>query len=179
MAPQDDHFDEPVSHNTSNRLESSTNRSQNRQTESRLSQDHSLNLINDLRRKHSKNMSISIIQAGEVNGAEEIILKEHRRKYSLRAHTDITVLYINQRDFLERVFNPHPWLKHLLCEKLELQQNFHTRLEQKVYDFNTKNCTPKERLPDGSKHPISSARVVRELAATAAKRNAAKEPSHD
>jgi len=37
MAPQDDHFDEPVSHNTSNRLESSTNRSHNRQNESRLS----------------------------------------------------------------------------------------------------------------------------------------------
>lgn len=42
---------------------------------------------------------------------------------SLKVNSEeIKFLFIEYKIFLERFYNPHPWLKHLLCERLELQK---------------------------------------------------------
>ena len=68
-----------------------------------------LNLINDLKRKNAKEIILSYISGGEVVGVDEIILKYERRQASLKVSSEaITVLYVERKNFLERVFYPHP-----------------------------------------------------------------------
>lgn len=118
-----------------------------------------LTLINDIKRKMSKELDVAIFQRNEVVGTEEIILKLKRRQHTLKAHTEnVTVLFISHDNFLERVFNPHSWLKHTLCEKIELQGQFHDQLESDYREFNSVFAS----LPDKPENR-NTAKVVKEL----------------
>ena len=75
-------------------------------------------------------MTITYIQAGEIMGVEELILKQNRRQFSLKVSSDeVILLYLGEKDFIERLYKPHPAFKHLLCERLELQMQFHNELQ--------------------------------------------------
>ena len=45
------------------------------------------------------------------------------------------VFFIDVKDFKDKFFNSNPAFKHILCEKLELQQVFHEELEKKATEF--------------------------------------------
>ena len=108
-----------------------------------MNSDRSLSLINELRRKNSKEIILAYIEAGEVVGADEVILKRGRREASLKVSSEeVIVLYIEHKDFLERIFNPYPYIKHLLCERLELKKNLHDSLEYDAKEFVEKNTKP-------------------------------------
>jgi hypothetical protein len=82
--------------------------------------------MNKLKRASARQIDISLMQAGELAGYEEIIVKAGRRNHSLVAHSEIVVvLYISREDFIERVYNPHAWMKTLLWERFELSKGLH------------------------------------------------------
>jgi len=89
----------------------------------------SLSLINELRRKAAKSVTLAFLGNGEIVGAEEIIRRRGRRQMSVQVTSEsCRVLFIEHKDFLDRIYNTHPHIKHLLCEKLELQDKFHSDL---------------------------------------------------
>ena len=49
------------------------------------------------------------------------------------------VYFIDVKDFKDKFFNSNPAFKHILCEKLELQQVFHEELEKKATEFLARN----------------------------------------
>ena len=49
------------------------------------------------------------------------------------------VFFIDIKDFKDKFFNSNPAFKHILCEKLELQELFHEELEKKAIEFQSKN----------------------------------------
>lgn len=88
-------------------------------------------------------MEIAKIQAGEIVGADEIILKKSIRQHSLKVSSDIVkALFISKSNFEERLFNPNTFMRHLMCEKLELQTHFHGALEKSATEFQAKNTNP-------------------------------------
>ena len=49
------------------------------------------------------------------------------------------VYFIDVKDFKDKIFNTNPAFKHILCEKLELQEVFHEQLEKKAIKFQAEN----------------------------------------
>ena len=59
---------------------------------------------------------------------------------SMKVNTEkCEVFFIDVKDFKDKFFNSNPAFKHILCEKLELQQVFHDELEKKATEFQAKN----------------------------------------
>jgi len=53
---------------------------------------------------------------------------------------DCVYLYLTAKNFLEKFFNANNALKHVLCEKLEMQDKFHEDLEAKKTTFQFRNA---------------------------------------
>ena len=52
---------------------------------------------------------------------------------SMKVNTEkCEVLFIEIKEFKDKFYNPNPAFKHILCEKLELQEQFHEELEEKA-----------------------------------------------
>ena len=83
---------------------------------------------------------LSYVNNPEIIGVEEIILKKNRRMQSMKVNTEkCEVYFIDIKDFKDKFYNSNPAFKHILCEKLELQEVFHQELEKRAVEFKSKN----------------------------------------
>ena len=63
-------------------------------------------------------------------------MKKNYRMQSMRVNTEkCDMFFIDIKCFKERFYNNNPAFKHILCEKLEIQEQFHEELEVKAKEF--------------------------------------------
>ena len=68
---------------------------------------------------------LTLIQRGETVGVEEIVAKMPSRQFSMQVTSEhCSYLYLSAKQFRERFFNQGYVLKHVVCEKLEIQDRF-------------------------------------------------------
>ena len=79
--------------------------------------------MNEFKRRNAKQVTLSYVQNPEIIGVEEIILKKNYRMQSMRVNTEkCEMFFIDIKDFKDKFYNNNPSFKHILCEKLELQE---------------------------------------------------------
>ena len=53
--------------------------------------------------------------------------------------TNCELFFIDIKEFKDKFYNSNPAFKHVLCEKLELQEKFHEDLEEHANEFYQRN----------------------------------------
>ena len=66
-------------------------------------------------------------------------MKKSRRLYSMQTNSEnCEVFFIEMKEFKDKFYNNNPAFKHILCEKLELQEQFHEELQEQANAFKLK-----------------------------------------
>ncbi len=90
--------------------------------------------------KKTKDVTLSYLVAKEIVGAEEIIMRKSERDFSIQVTSEEShVLFLDAKDFRDRIIIPYPSTRHLLCENLETQEIFHEDLEENAVTFKVTN----------------------------------------
>ena len=73
-------------------------------------------------------------------GAEEVINKQQRRKYSIQVSSEkCEYLYLTTKNFKEKFYNHSIVMKTMLSGRVEQRQKFHGDLETKKKFFEQRN----------------------------------------
>ena len=87
------------------------------------------NVMEELKRNKADQYVLTIIQAGELLGFEEILGKLARRLNSIQVSSDTCqYLYLSAREFREKFYNHSIVMKNLLGDRVEERNQFHGEL---------------------------------------------------